>query len=581
MPSLEQLTPQPMEPAGVCSGAHDDVFISLPTGRDHAAEAEGAREGARGAAGERPALKRHRWHARPQCVRASGVRVVPPVVHHEVGERADRHKVGIGHLPREAQAPLDAVRRGLGTQACLSKHRRPERGVREPAQCVCPRVERVRIHLVQLVEVAQRQAAKPPVAQLQAEIAARDGRSPALRLGAPLEVRRRGPRVSAARRNWRVCEASRVRRDEVRVGEVGHPLREIAPEARRRGGRVELYVVHLRQRGRARVAIVRRLDGRRPVLGDGVPGPGGMADQVEQHMHTGVADRPRRLSIGEERQVVELVRRSRDLPAHRGAGVPLLGYVGGKANELEPCAGRKLLQPRQHRPADGVLAKVGREKAEAQPAAPGLAAQTTARAGAGRRAGAGGVGPPQRRREGRGGREFDILASAVGGDAPPGFVRDWPHQRVEGRQASVHPLARSGAQVPETVVLLQVALQQRQPRLALPPVAHELLRVEQRVQRRPELRVDFEGVREGGYSLARPAHLDEARAKILVRLAQRWLERDGLFIALGRLSMEPELLEASAQVGVGLGKCGHQPCGLGVVVAHLLGAAGHVGQRVA
>mmetsp|Transcript_13758 Transcript_13758/g.45455 ORF Transcript_13758/g.45455 Transcript_13758/m.45455 type:complete len:229 (-) Transcript_13758:732-1418(-) len=133
-PRVEQPPPEQLQPLRGRGEAADQVLVRLPARSHGVAEAERGEEGARRSAGEAAPLQRHGGHARPQRVGAGGVRVVPAVVHHQVGQRARGDKVGLGQLWDEAKPAGHAVCRRLRAQALLRMLRpaAPHRDAREP-----------------------------------------------------------------------------------------------------------------------------------------------------------------------------------------------------------------------------------------------------------------------------------------------------------------------------------------------------------------------------------------------------------------------------------------------------------------
>ena len=102
-----------------------------------------------------------------------------------------------------------------------------------------------------------------------------------------------------------------------------------------------------------------------------------------------------------------------------------------------------------------------------------------------------------------------------------------PHERVERGEPAVHALVGAGTDAPVGVQLLEVVVQYREQRWSSSPVAQELLRVEQRVERRPKLRVDTQRAFVGRNTLSQPSRLSVARAEVLIGLAQDGLDGDG------------------------------------------------------
>ena len=213
---------------------------------------------------------------------------------------------------------------GISTEE-LTTEREPRRRLGEAAQRVCPRAERVGVELVQLVEVAEGDAAQPARREAEPEVLSPQGRAPVARVHTPQRGRPRGalllagrplagrPRVGEAGGVGRVRIAARVRRHKVGEGEVGHPLGKLGRRERRRRRRgVEQRIVHLRQRRRAGVPIVRGLHRRGAVVREGVPRPRGVADEVDEDVQPQAVDRARRLRVGEAGEVEESVRRRGD-----------------------------------------------------------------------------------------------------------------------------------------------------------------------------------------------------------------------------------------------------------------------------
>ena len=134
----------------------------------------------------------------------------------------------------------------------------------------------------------------------------------------------------------------------------------------------------------------------------------------------------------------------------------------------------------------------------------------------------------------------------------------------------MHALIRARADLPARVKVVEVTAKPSEELVAAAPVAQELLGVEQRVQRRPELRVDREGALERTHRLGQsPRDLGVARAEVLVGLAQGGLRGDGPFKGVRGLLMPPCLLEARPRVGERLRKRGHQPRRRHIMVVHL------------
>eukprot|EP00966_Prymnesium_polylepis_P148529 3431067-Prymnesium_polylepis.2 len=112
----------------------------------------------------------------------------------------------------------------------------------------------------------------------------------------------------------------------------------------------------------------------------------------------------------------------------------------------------------------------------------------------------------------------------------------------------MHALVGAGAEIAALVQRLQVAREHRHQVRRVLPVAEELLHVEQRVQRRPKLRVDPQRRRVRRRRLGQPRRLAVARAEVLVRLAERRLRRDRTLEHVRRLAVRAALFERRADV---------------------------------
>ena len=83
----------------------------------------------------------------------------------------------------------------------------------------------------------------------------------------------------------------------------------------------------------------------------------------------------------------------------------------------------------------------------------------------------------------------NVLAGSVVGDSQAPGWRQRHHERLKRREASMHALVRSGADVAARVQRVEMGVQLAEQLVPAAPVAEELLRVEQRIERRPELQL--------------------------------------------------------------------------------------------